>query len=76
MSLLFSTLKALEGLIEVGIWIQGIRDSDRTQSMRQKFLGAMVVAHESTTLSNWRRRLSASLPEKPFRTRQRAKVRF
>jgi hypothetical protein len=43
-SLPLSTLQALEELIEVGIWMEGIRDSDRTQSMRQKFLGAMIVA--------------------------------
>jgi hypothetical protein len=39
-----STLRALEQLIQEGIWMEGIRDGDRTQSMRQKLFGAMIVA--------------------------------
>ena len=39
-----STRDALEELLEIGIWMEGIRDGDRTQSLRQKFFGAMVVA--------------------------------
>ncbi len=34
----------LEELLEIGIWMEGIRDGDRTQSMRQKFFGVMVIA--------------------------------
>lgn len=43
-SLPISTLRALEELIEDGIWMEGIRDTDRTQGMRQKFIGAMIIA--------------------------------
>ncbi len=39
-----STRNELEDLLEIGIWMEGIRDGDRTQSMRQKFFGVMVIA--------------------------------
>ena len=39
-----STVAGLEELMEVGIWMEGIRDGDRTQTMRQKFFGVMIVA--------------------------------
>jgi hypothetical protein len=39
-----STRDELEDLLEVGIWMQGIRDGDRTVTMRQKFFAVMLVA--------------------------------
>jgi hypothetical protein len=39
-----STRDELEELLEIGIWMEGIRDGDQTQSMRQKFFAVMVVA--------------------------------
>jgi hypothetical protein len=38
-----STRNELEELLEIGIWMEGIRDGDRTQSMRQKFFAVMVI---------------------------------
>jgi hypothetical protein len=39
-----SMIAEFEELMEIGIWMEGIRDGDRTQTMRQKFFGVMIVA--------------------------------
>jgi hypothetical protein len=39
-----SMVAEFEELMEIGICMEGIRDGDRTQTMRQKFFGVMIVA--------------------------------